>query len=424
VSRRAADDGCFAYGGERLAVREALDLLRERLSPVASTERVPLAHATGRVLAETVVSPRDVPAFDNVAVDGYAFAFQAPMRERATRLELWPGRAAAGHPFRAAVPDRHALRVLTGAPMPAGTDTVALQEEVAREGEHVLIPAGLKRGANRRTAGEDVRVGQAVLRPGLRLGPQHVGVAAELGFADVRVFRQLEVAVFSTGDELVAPGRPLPEGGVYDANRYILAGLLRSLPVRVHDLGVLPDEPATVRTALEAAAASHHAILTSGGASRGDEDHVVRSVGGLGRLDFWQVAMKPGRPLGLGRVGGATFVCLPGNPVATMVCFLLFARPALLRLAGADWPEPRRFAVPAGFALRKKPGRSEYLRGRLERDGAGRATRALRVEREGSGILTSMTEAEGLIEVPDETADVREGDPVPFLTFAELGIAP
>jgi molybdopterin molybdotransferase len=418
--RRPADD-CFAYGGERLSVRAALDLLRERALPVTGTERVPLARASGRVLAELVVSPRNVPAFDNVAVDGFAFAYEDGMGERAARLELWPGRAAAGHPFGGQVPSRHALKVLTGAAIPAGTDTVALQEAVGLEGEHVLIPPGLKRGANRRRAGEDMRRGQAILAPGLRLAAHHVGVVAELGFPDLLVHKPLEVAIFSTGDELVSPGRPLPEGGVYDANRFILLNLLQGLPARVHDLGILPDEPSAVRTALQAASQHHHVILTSGGASRGDEDHITRTVGALGRLDFWQIAMKPGRPLGFGRIRDTVVMTLPGNPVATLVCFLLFARPLLLRLAGANWSEPRRYPLPAAFSFRKQPGRSEYLRGRVTAgfDGSPRATR---VEREGSGILTSMVEADGLIEIVDEVVSVREGDPVPFLSFAELGL--
>jgi molybdopterin molybdotransferase len=419
MTRLASD--CFAFGGKRIPVRAALDLLEARTAPVAAAESVKLVQAVGRCLAEDLVSPRDVPAFDNTAVDGYAFAHADGMREAGVRLALVPGRAAAGHPFMGTLPSGTALRVLTGAVMPAGADTVALQEAVEVTGDAVVVPAGLKRGANRRLAGEDVRAGQAVLQAGTRLRPQEVGLAAELGRDRLQVFERLKVAVLSTGDELVEPGSALPPGGVFDANRYILASLLAALPVQVTDLGIVRDEPLAIRATLEAAAAQHHVILTTGGASRGDEDHVVRSVAELGRLDFWQIAMKPGRPLAFGRLGEAVFVGLPGNPVATMVCFLLFARPVLLRLAGAAWPRPVAVPVPAGFALKKQAGRSEYLRATLACDDEGRLT-ARRIVREGSGILTSMVEAQGLIELGEDIERVKPGEPVRFLSFAELGI--
>jgi molybdopterin molybdotransferase len=420
MTRLASD--CFAFGGKRLPVRAALDLLEARTAPVVPTESLPLARVAGRCLAEDLVSPRDVPAFDNTAVDGYAFAHADGMREAGARLTLVPGRAAAGHPFMGTLPPGTALRVLTGAVMPAGADTVALQEAVEVTGDAVVVPAGLKRGANRRLAGEDVRAGQAVLRAGARLRPQEVGLAAELGRDRLQVFERLRVAVLSTGDELVEPGSALPPGGVFDANRYILSSLLAALPVQVTDLGIVRDEPETIRVTLAAAAALHHVILTTGGASRGDEDHVVRSVAALGRLDFWQIAMKPGRPLAIGRLGEAVFVGLPGNPVAAMVCFLLFARPVLLRLGGAGWRRPTAFPVAAAFALKKPPGRSEYLRATLAPDAAG-LPRAHRIEREGSGILTSMVEAQGLVELDDAVERVVPGDLVRFLSFPELGIS-
>lgn len=419
MSRLAQD--CFAYGGKRIEVAAALALLKERTAPVADIETVPLAAASGRCLAEDVTSPRDVPAFDNCAVDGYAFAFTEHMRAEAASLALLPGRAAAGHPFPASVPPGRALRVLTGAVMPAGTDTVALQEEVELGEERVLLPRGLERGANRRLAGEDVRAGQTVLRAGARLRPQDIGLAAELGCAGLRVWQKLKVALLSTGDEIVEPGANLPQGRVFDANRYILRSLLQTLPVEVSDLGILPDDPERIGRTLAEAAASHHVILTSGGASRGDEDHVVRSVEAQGRLDFWQIAMKPGRPLAFGRLGEAVFIGLPGNPVATLVCFLVFARRVLLRLAGADWPRPRAFPVAAAFGMTRKPGRSEYLRATLAEDETGRLW-AERIMREGSGILTSMTEADGLIELEPGRTEIARGDMVPFLSFAELGI--
>jgi molybdopterin molybdotransferase len=419
MTRLASD--CFAHGGKRLSVRAALDLLEARTAPVAATKSVRLAQAVGRCLAEDLVSPRDVPAFDNAAVDGYAFAHAEGMPEAGARLVLVPGRAAAGHPYTGTLPAGSALRVLTGAVMPEGADTVALQEAVEIAGDAVVVPAGLKRGANRRRAGEDVRAGQVVLRAGARLRPQEVGLAAELGRDRLRVFERLKVAVLSTGDELVEPGRALPPGGVFDANRCILSSLLATLPVQVTDLGIVRDEPSAIRATLAGAAAAHHVVLTTGGASRGDEDHVVRSVAELGRLDFWQIAMKPGRPLAFGRLGEAVFVGLPGNPVATMVCFLLFARPVLLRLAGAAWPRLVAVPVPAGFALKKQAGRSEYLRARLIHDDTGRLV-VQRIEREGSGILTSMVEAQGLVELGEESERVEPGEPVRFLSFAELGI--
>ena len=417
---RLAQD-CFAYGGDRIPVAAAQALLRERIAPMVGVEEVPLAAAAGRCLAAPLVAARDVPAFDNAAVDGFAFAFAPGMGEAGGRLTLAPGRAAAGHPYPATLPPGAAVRVLTGAVMPAGADTVALQEEASLEGTSLTVPGGLRIGANRRRAGEDVRAGQAVLAAGVRLRPQEIGLAAELGLAALPVYARLKVALLSTGDELLEPGYPHRPGGVYDANRPILAALLRSLPVAVTDLGIAPDDPGIVARILADAAAGHDLVITTGGASRGDEDHVVRTVQRDGRLDFWQIAMKPGRPLAFGRLGGAVFVGLPGNPVATMVCFLLFARPVLLRLAGFAWRTPVGTPVPAAFAAAKRAGRSEYLRGRLADGGAG-ALAAHRIAREGSGILTSMVEADGLIELAADVTTVRPGEPVPFMSFAELGI--
>lgn len=412
---------CFAHGGDRIGVDAAHALLEARVTPVVGAERVPLPQAIGRYLAEPLTSPRDVPAFDNAAVDGYAFAFADPMRESGARLSLTPGRAAAGHPFAGRLPAGAAMRVLTGAVMPAGSDSVALQEEVTVADGSVTIPAGLGRGANRRTIGEDVRAGQIVLRPGTRLRPQEIGLAAALGRSSLPVFERLRVGILSTGDEIAEPGGDLATGAVFDANRYILRALLQSLPVEVTDLGIVRDDATGVRTALQAASRAHHVVLTSGGASHGDEDHVVRSVQALGRIDFWQIAMKPGRPLAFGRLGQTVFIGLPGNPVAAMVGFLLFAAPVLRRLGGGIWRRPLGMPLPAAFALRKKPGRSEYLRattGHDERLGLC----AHRIARQSSGILTSMIAAQGLIELGETVERVEPGDPVTFLGFAELGI--
>jgi molybdopterin molybdotransferase len=414
-------DDCFAHHPDRLSAAEALDLLKARVRCVVDRETVPLAEAHGRILAAPVISPRDVPGFDNVAVDGFAFAHADLAPAGPTRLDLVPGRAAAGHPFAGRLPRRAALRVLTGAPMPEGADCALMQEDVEREGDVVVVPPGVKPGANRRRAGEDVRAGQVALEPGIRLRPQDVGVAATFGREALEVFRPLEVALLSTGDELREPGEPLRPGETYDANRTILFGLLRGLGCRITDLGILPDRADAVEAAMRQAAARHDVVISSGGASRGDEDHVVRSIDRLGRLHFWQIAVKPGRPLAFGQLGRAMFVGLPGNPVAAVVCFLRFARPLLTALGGGRWPEPRAFLVPADFVMKKKADRREYLRARLIPGPDGR-TWVRRIEREGSGILTSLTEADGLVEVAEATTRVARGDPVEFVPFSEFGV--
>lgn len=410
---------CFAHDGRMIGVGAALARLRAAVVPVAVPCEVPLAEAAGRILAEPLVSDRNVPAFENVAMDGFAFAAAFLAAEGPSRLRLVEGRAAAGVPFTGTVPEGCALRVLTGAMVPAGCDTVVMQEQARVEDGWVVLPGGIRPGINRRPAGEDIPLGKRLFEAGLQLEPRHVGVAAELGRASLPVFSRLKVALLSSGDELVEPGEPLAHGRVYDANRPILRGLLARLPVEVTDLGMLPDDAATVRSTLLEAARSHDVIVSSGGASRGDEDHMARTVQREGSLHFWRIAMKPGRPLSLGRLGAATFVGLPGNPVASTVCFLRFARPVILALGGAAWREPWAFPVRAGFSLRKKPGRTEMLRATLERREDGLWAR--RIMREGSGVLTSLTDADGLVEVADTVERIEPGDMVPFLTFAELG---
>jgi molybdopterin molybdotransferase len=417
---KALIDDCFAHDRERLPAAEALALLRARVRAVVGSESVPLAQAHGRLLASPVASDRDVPSFDNVAVDGFAFAHEALAPDRPTRLTLAAGRAAAGHPFAGRLPRGMALRVLTGAPMPEGADSVLMQEDVTVDGDAVVIPAGVRRGANRRRAGEDMRRGQIVLQPGLRLRPQDVGAAASAGHSTLEVFLPLRVALISTGDELCEPGEPLPPGHTYDANRTILLGLLRGLGCEVHDFGILPDRADAVDEAM-LRAAELDAVVASGGASRGEEDHVVRAVERLGKLHFWQIAVKPGRPLAFGQLGKCTIIGLPGNPVAAVICFLYFARPVLVALGGGRWPEPHGFLVPADFAMAKKPGRREYLRARLV-GGPGRRLAASRIEREGSGILTSLTEADGLVELAEDVTQVGRGDPVTFVPFSEFGV--
>ena len=415
-------DDCFAFGGELMAVDRALALLAERVQPVAGTERVTLAEALGRILAEDVVAPFDVPPHDNAAVDGYAVFFDDLAAGRETVLPV-TARLAAGQTLGRPGRRGEAVRIFTGAPMPGGFDTVLMQEDCRAEGGTVIIPPGIKRGANWRKAGEDIARGKLILSSGRRLRPEDIGLLASVGRSTVEVRRLLRAAVFSTGNEVREPGAvpdgPLPEGCIYDANRFALMAALRQLGCAVTDLGILPDRFETIRDALAEAAATHDVLVSSGGMSTGEEDHVRAAVEAGGALHFWRLAIKPGRPVALGHVGKAVFIGLPGNPVAVMVTFQRLARPILLRLMGAGEGQPALFPVSAGFAYKKKAGRREYVRAILSRGEDGTLT-ALKHPREGAGILSSMVESDGLVELPEELTRVEPGMVVSFLPFSEV----
>ncbi len=416
-------DDCFA-GVDRLTpIDEALAMLVTRLQPVTRPETVPLARACGRILATDLVATIDVPPHDNAAVDGYAVYFDDLDPQNPTRLPL-SGRAAAGHPLQQPQNHGEAVRIFTGAPMPTGQygtgpDTVLMQEDCAADDRRVTIPPGIKRGANRRARGEDVRAGTTILKTGQILRPQDIGIAASVGCPDLSVFAPLGVACFSTGDEIYEPGGTPPPGGIYDANRHSLKALLNKMGCAVTDLGILPDDLGAVTRALAAAARGHDAIITSGGMSAGDEDHVATAVKDLGNLHFWRLAIKPGRPVALGQVAKTPFIGLPGNPAAMIVTFLYIARPALLRLAGAVTQPLRALRLPAAFEHTKKPGRREFIRVALSpgRDGT---LQAHKFPREGAGILTSLVASEGLVELPESLTQVTPGMMVDYHSFAEL----
>jgi molybdopterin molybdotransferase len=425
MSERRLLDDCFLTDSERLRHDEALAILRERIGPVVDTESVPLAAALNRVLAESVTSPRNVPAADNAAVDGYAFA--RAEYEAAGGYFPVVARVAAGHPSSVPHIAGTAVRIFTGGVMPVGADTVAMQEDCephVQDGhDFVAIPPGLKPGANRRKAGEDLTVGAVIAAPGARLRPQEIAAIASTGRDSVEVYRRLRVALVSTGDEIVRPGAPLETGQVYDSNYFLLAALLATADCTVTDAGILPDDQGAVQATLKALAESHAAILTTGGASRGEEDHLVASIDALGKRHLWQLAVKPGRPMSFGQIGDCALVALPGNPVAAFVCFLLYVRPMLVTMGGGEWPEPQRFSVAADFDIPcRKTGRREFLRGRLATDDAGRLV-VRKFPRDGSGLITSLREADGLIEIGEDLAAVKRGERVSFLPFSGLGIA-
>jgi molybdopterin molybdotransferase len=417
-------DDCFAFSGPLLPIDEVERILRERVTPVPETETVPLAAAYGRVLAGDIEAPIDLPPFDNSAVDGYAVRAADLDRAAETRLAI-SERVTAGRAAARALKPGAAIRIFTGAPMPGGADTVFMQEDVRRDGETVLVPPGLDAGANRRLAGEDVRAGALLLPAGRRLSARHVALAAAVGLTQLDVRRRIRVAVLSTGDEIVEPGTRRPSAALFDANRYLLAGLLAGLGAQSTDLGIVPDDPKRLHQAIAAAAQEHDLVLTSGGVSTGEADHVRGAVETIGRLVFWRVAVKPGRPVAMGVIPGArpgtgaAFVGLPGNPVAAFVTFARVVRPLMGRLAGAELPPLIALPVRSTFAHRKKKGRREYVRVALRRASDG-VIEAVRHPQEGAGVLTSLTETDGLVELLEATTAVAPGDSVGFLSYAAL----
>ena len=406
-------DDCFAFGGPLLSVEDAQRLILARVAPLDGEEMVPLHAALRRVLARPLVARTPLPPFFNSAVDGYAFRHTDLAAVGETRLVL-AGRIPAGHAGGAVTPGT-AARIFTGAPMPQDADTVMMQEDARLDGDTLLLPPGLKRGANARPAGEDVPAGAEALPAGRRLRPPEIGLAAALGFATLPVRPLLRVGVFSTGDELASPGAALGTAQTYDSNRFTLMALLAGLPVAVTDLGILPDNAAATTAALQAASATQDLLITSGGVSTGEEDHVRAAIEGAGKLVFWRLAVKPGRPAAMGVVNGVPMVGLPGNPVAAVVTFLHLVRPLVLRLAGAEPEELLRMSATAGFAYRKKLGRREYVRVTLRVGEAGLV--AEKFPREGAGLLTSLTQSHAFAELSEEVTELTPGMPIRLLPF-------
>ncbi|MBV9739303.1 MAG: molybdopterin molybdotransferase MoeA [Hyphomicrobiales bacterium] len=411
-------DDCFAFGGALMPVDAALVLIAERFEPVAEQEVVPLSRADRRVLAEDVLSPMALPPFANSAVDGYAVRHLDLAPQGSTKLPL-RGRVAAGSAANGLTAQGVAVRVFTGAPLPDDADTVFMQEDVVPTSSHVILPPGLRRGANLRHAGEDVAKGAILLPAGRRMKPQDVALAAAVGLSSIPVRRRLKVALFSTGDELAEPGQSLPNGAIYDSNRLLLSSLLQRFGAEVSDLGILRDDRSELATRLAAAARAHDLILTSGGVSTGEEDHVKAAVEAVGKLVFWRLAIKPGRPVAMGMINGVPFAGLPGNPVAVFVTFSHVVRPLLARLSGMKLAPPECFKVRSAFSYQKKPGRREYARVTLRTSSDG-SVEAVKHPREGAGILTSLTETDGLAELPEDISAVAPGDIIGFLPYAMI----
>jgi molybdopterin molybdotransferase len=405
---------CFALppGVHWTPVDEALAHLRAALHPVTQVETVPLHAAAGRFLAEDVRARRAHPPAANTAVDGYGFA-HAATGAGVQILPLMDGRAAAGVPFSGRVPEGHAIRILTGAALPEGVDTVVLEEDVTVEEGRIAFHGPLKAGANTRRAGEDMQAGQVAVAKATRLRAPELGLLASVGVHEVPVHRSLRVGVLSTGDELVE--QDAGPGQIYDANRPMLLAMIAEWGLIPVDLGRVPDDRAALAQRLDRGAETADVVLTSGGASAGDEDHVSALLQQTGSLGMWRIALKPGRPLALGIWGGVPVFGLPGNPVAALVCSLVFAAPACRVLAGGAWRLPRGVMVPAGFSKKKKAGRREFLRARLTAEG-----RAEVFASEGSGRISGLAWAEGLVELGDGAQDIGPDTLVRYIPYAEF----
>lgn len=407
-------DDCFAMprGVDWTPVSVALDRLQAGLSCVVAKSDVPVRDALGRILASDVIAVADHPPFKNSAVDGYGFAHvDLPVGDEVS-LSLVKGRATAGPAFSETVPPGHAIRILTGAAVPDGVDTVVLQEDVNVDASHIYFRAGLKRNANTRPRGEDIEAGDVVLEQGRRLRPADLGVLASAGVAQVTVCDPLRVAVLTTGNELTDVIGTPKAGQIYDANRPMLLAQIQQWGHHAIDIGIVPDDAALVKEALNRAADEADIILTTGGASSGDEDHISKLLVKHANLQTWRIAVKPGRPLAMALWNGVPVFGLPGNPVAAMVCTQIFAQPACRVLSGQSWQLPSSMNVPAAFAKSKKEGRTEYLRARL--NAAGHAET---FQSEGSGRISGLSWADGLIELGDEAQQIELGDMVRFIPF-------
>ena len=409
---------CDEFDPNALNVEQARKKILDSVKPVVDVETIPIREALNRVLAESIKSTINVPPHINSAMDGYAVSGTDIPTTGEKRLSVI-GTVMAGRPLDITIAAGQCARIMTGGKIPAGTDTVIMQEHVQREDDNITITASHKTGQNVRQAGEDLAKGDTVFQVGRRLTPADIGMLASMGNATATVLRKIKVAFFSTGDELCSVGQPLGDGQIYDSNRYTLDGMLRRLDVELIDMGVIPDNRELIEAAFTAATEKADVLITTGGVSVGEADFVKETLEKLGQVGFWKIAMKPGRPLAFGQIEGCQFFGLPGNPVSAMVTFYQFVQPAVLRMMGIDDVAPKFLLLKTKNALKKRPGRLEFQRGMIETDENGGMV-VSSVGAQGSGILSSMSKANCFIELPLECSVVEIGEYVKVQPFAGM----
>ncbi|MBE7638058.1 molybdopterin molybdenumtransferase MoeA [Sneathiella sp. P13V-1] len=410
---------CFSAPDEMITVEEARSLIQISIKTIVDEETILLPNACGRILSSDIQSPVTLPPKDNSAVDGYAFNFSDYENAPAASLKVM-GRSAAGVPFDGDYEKESCVKIFTGALLPEGYDSVAMIEDVIETAQGVVLPSGLALGCNRRRAGEDVKTGDMVLKAGTRIRPQEIARLASLGFNEIPVFAKLKVGLFSNGDELNDPGEDLPFGGIYDSNRYLLKALFEKFGCEIVDYGIVKDQLPLIRGALRKASEECDMVISSAGVSMGDEDHVKQAVEELGTLDFWRVAIKPGRPIALGTINNTVFLGLPGNPVAAMVCAMQFGTAIAAHLSGhKSFNGLTPLLVPAAFSMKKKPGRREWLRGKYTLD-KQTGPRVEKYYSTGSGLISSLSWSNGLIEICEDVTEIKEGDLIRFLPYGGL----
>ena len=412
---------CYSPDQQLQTAKTAWQRMQALASTQVKSQTLALDQCMNRRLAEALTTPYDSPRFDNAAVDGYAFNCNDLIQQPDATLPLMATEANAGGSEKLSLKQGYCMRVLTGAQMPKGANTVVMQEDVHLTNDSVTFPSHYKAHSNWRPQGEDVKAGEVIINQGQLIRPQDIGLAAAAGQAQLRVYNKVRVALFSTGNEVYELGQELPEDGIYDVNRYLLKALLTSLHCEVTDLGILADDFSTIRTALDSASQDHQLIITSGGASTGSHDHIANVLKDLGEVHAWRLAIKPGRPLAFGQLGPALFLGLPGNPVAANVCTLMFGQPLIRALSGGGWHRPKSYPQKLGFDVNKKVGRREWLRVFQEQQPNGDYV-LQRSASHGSGILTSMTRADGLVEVDEASGNIPAGSLVDFIPFTSFGM--